>query len=122
MINLYHAGFLPKGVNKTKLHRWPWIYLHGEAEAPEFKVDEPDIFLADIPLDKIDDGIVKCQLHIGAKITRVEAYIWSRADEVRFSKGQYSVQARRLGLVISAESIKDRTYAYDLYSKRAICI
>ena len=54
MVNLYYASD-----EMDKLHhRWPFVYLHGEAEdmnLPVFAANEgaaPDICVADVPLDE----------------------------------------------------------------------
>ncbi len=119
MINIYHRGFLPKGVEPTKLIRWPFVYLHGAIEAPTFVEDAPDIFHADISLELIDDGITECQVHINEKITKAEAYIWSRG-EVYYRRQLFGVkEGRRQGLIIDPENMKDWEFAYNHYNKQA---
>ena len=54
MVNLYYASDEMEKLH----HRWPFVYLHGEAEdmnLPVFAANEgapPDICVADIPLDE----------------------------------------------------------------------
>ena len=60
MVNLYYASDEMEKLH----HRWPFVYLHGEAEdmnLPVFAANEgapPDICVADVPLDEASPDVV----------------------------------------------------------------
>lgn len=114
---------MPKGIDKSKLFRWSFVYLDGKAEAPSYKVDPPDIFLSDTPLESVNDGITTCYLHIKDKVTECKAFLWSHSCKVVFTKGKYKpMNCYRHGLVVASDDEEAYERAYSRFSDKAIDI
>lgn len=119
MINIYHMGFLPKNLpSNTKLYRPPFVYLHGKAEAPSYRVDAPDICMSDVPLEDIEDtgklGL-DCLVHMGEEAKEGCMIIWT-TGKIEYAEGQYKVvNPKRQGLIVLWEDDQGMTEAENAY-------
>lgn len=115
VINIYHAGFLPNGIELNKLHRWWGVYLHGKAVAPNYNIDAPDLFYSDIPFKEVkDSSYILVKLHINENTKAGLAFIWSKADSDNVT--------HRKGLIVNFGDDEAIDEAVKLYNEKSLFI